>query len=52
MIVRTLEKETQDALGNETLIQIKNKEIEEAINLGMLRQIEELADESIILSPK
>lgn len=45
VIVKTLEKEAQDALGNEQLIRLKDKEIEEAFNLGMMRQVEELADE-------
>ena len=36
VIVRTLEKENIDTLGNETLLKIKDKEIEEAINMGML----------------
>ena len=43
--MRSLEKEAMDALGNEKMTLIKNKEIEEAYELGLLRQMEELANE-------
>ena len=45
IIVKTLEKDAQDALSNEHVFKLKDKEIEEAYNLGMLWQFEELADE-------
>jgi len=31
---------------------IKNKEIQEAYELGLMRQVEDLADDQVILSPR